>query len=180
MKFPSENRNSAVIKNGLEQFRAQIRNYIWERLTAVLPEVWNSIVKNKEYSGLTGNTQTSYMVGIYYGKELRTFKQGMWTAPAIRKKIPNGQHAFVSKPYEGFPRGVIGMSDTDNKYGVETSQEFLESYRCPEGSFAFVVTTGTEYSGQWLEAVLHLNVLSLTGSELPNLISQSFKSKSLK
>lgn len=118
------------------------------------------IEENKEFLGFTGNTQLSYMGGLYYnGSLIDVIHQGKWVAPPRRRKLRLGEAAYLENPYEGRERLGIGAVEVGEDYGTQTSMNFLRKYKAPKKGFAFVFTTGTEYS-LFLETERGLNVLT--------------------
>lgn len=130
----------------------------------------------REFQGFTGNTQTSYMCGIYMdGALVDIVKETTWTRPPVRPKIAKGKTAYLQYPYEGRSRRVTGAVNVTDDYGSNTSEAFLRSYQAPPKGLALVMTTGTEYS-ELLESVRHLDVLTHTYQVAAQKIASSWKS----
>ena len=132
-------------------------------LAKTCDDLIDDAVRSKEYTGFTGNTQTSYSCGLYVNGAFTYYvNQRMWTENPVRKKVPKGMYVYLKRPYEGKPRGVIGRTDVDSLYGKDSAFQFLKSYNgAPTKGLAIVMTTGTEYS-VYIEQVRGLNVLTDT------------------
>ena len=69
----------------------------------------------------------------------------------VRIKIRKGERVYLSNPYEGKDRTVVGKVDVSGEFGADSAADFLSSCRpfITKG-FSIVMTTGTEYS-EYLE-----------------------------
>lgn len=131
-----------------------------------------TLPSQKEYGNLTGNTVTSYAFGIYYDGRLVYFGTNKMKDP-VSSKLKKGE-GFTGFSYDGDYRTFIATVDTDGGYGKDTSLRFLQGYKPNTRSFAFVVTTGTEYSA-YLENVRKVNVLSDSMETVGTEFFNSFK-----
>lgn len=138
----------------INKIRIQLANLAWDIVETALSK--------KDYSGFTGNTQTSYSVGIYQdGKLMQIVCIGEAMKDPVSPKIQQGQLAIYKKDGSGNfkdvyededrDRRVYGIANVNNKSGIETSIEILKNWENKFSSnppkLAIVFTTGTEYSG---------------------------------
>lgn len=135
-------------------------NRIRLQLANLARDVVEEAYKQRTYLGFTGNTQTSYSVGIYQdGKLLQIVCKGEGMNPPVSPKIQQGQLAIyktdgsgtIKSVYEGGDkdRRVFGVAQVNNKSGEETAIEILQNWKFESKppKLAIVFTTGTEYSG---------------------------------
>lgn len=167
--------NSRALRKGFNLAEKIIAGHLIANLVSICGNVLHKVAKNREFTGWSGNTQRSYMGGVYYkGRLVQIVNQENWTHPALRKKLKKGQWGYLKNPYEGVPRSVYGAVDTDGKYGEDTSKIFLHQYKgCPKKGFAMVITTGTEYS-EYIEGN-GLDVLTNTFLEASEILANGFK-----
>lgn len=132
----------------------------------------NIIPLQRGFKNLTGNTITSFAYGIYINKGLE--QVGLYNGEkAIRSKLSKGE-IFRGIDYDGNERrGFRADVDTDGGYGADTSIKFLQNY-VPNGKYAIVFTTGTEYS-EFLETRRNVNVLTDAKTTSISNFIQSFK-----
>lgn len=168
--------NKATLDKGFAKGLTIIRQYMIVSLTEICMKCLAKVAENREFQGWSGNTQTSYMGGIYVGGRLvKIVNQENWHRPALRRKLRKGEWGHLKDPYEGSARSVQGKVETNGGLGVNTSRKFLSSYtRCPKNGFAMVITTGTEYS-EYLEQALDLDVLTKTYIDAPPILMTGFK-----
>lgn len=168
--------NEKVLRDGFKQGMALIEQYFVDNLAELCYKLLCLVKQNREFTGWSGNTQTSYLGGVYlYGKLVAIVNQDNWTKPAIRKKLRRGERGYLRRPYEGKARSVQGKVDTDGGFGLNTSYEFLRGYKdAPKKGVGFVITTGTEYS-VYLEQVADLDVLTKTYEDAANVLKNGFK-----
>lgn len=108
---------------------------------------------NKGFHNLTGNTLTSYMIGIYEDNKLLrcvSISEAADIKSPTHTKLTNSSGYAVFDDYDSgrtFKVYLQNMTRTDEDYGENTSRHFLMSFRpnVPKG-FSLVFTTGTEYS----------------------------------
>lgn len=164
--------NAAVLKKGFNDGVQVIVQTLIASLHNTAVELIRYELAHKGYLGFTGNTQTSYMCGIYaYGKLHHVVSE---KSKPLGKKLHKGQFIFLKKPYEGSARGVRANIETDGSYGYETSLKFLDSYSISENKVGLVMTTGTEYSS-YLEDVRNLDVLTSAFDEAKSIIERNWK-----
>jgi hypothetical protein len=138
---------------------------------------------SKEFHNLTGNTLTSYMVGIYSEGTLKrvvAMNEADAVEPPTRKKLSrgNGRGTIYVEDYDSgrfIHVAKYKLMPTDEDYGYNTSKMFLSGYK-PQTTkgFGIVMCTGTEYS-EYLEAARSLNVLTETFYISPRVILQNLK-----
>lgn len=150
-----------------------IEDYIIANLFLVSHKLIEHALTHREFTGFTGNTQTSYCCGIYLYGKLRGIVSAQSGHPKpVRLKVEKGRIVFLGNPYEGYPRSVQGAVDVDRLYGEDTSISFLRSYSPNKKHVALVMTTGTEYS-EYLER--SLNVLTVTYLSAANVMASNWK-----
>lgn len=159
------------LKKGLQMIEEAIISSLRESCQALLREVQF----HRSYAGFTGQTQTSYMAGLYVNGKLRVlFNERNWLERPRRSKVPLNKFVWLDNPYEGQSRGVRGAVDIDDPSGVRLSTQILQEYNPPKDGWAIMVTTGTEYS-EINEVVNHLDVLTGTYEEAANIINKNWK-----
>lgn len=169
------NHNERTLNLGFAHGLKLIEYAVFRSLHDAAEKLLFSASIGKEYTGFTGNTQTSYMCGIYMnGQLVECIEQHNWHYPVIRGKVPKGKTVYLKYPYEGVGRAVEGKVHVDSLYGKDTSLNFLRRYRIPKGYYGLVMTTGTEYS-ELLEQVRHLDVLTYTFSVAESKLQSSWK-----
>lgn len=161
---------------GMKKAQGIIQDYLYAAIERSCMELIDHALKSKEYKGFTGNTQTSYVCGIYRdGKLLGAFASGDNMRKPIRMKVGKGQRIFLKNPYEGKARSVTGRVDVDKEFGAESAAKFLMSYKPHvKKGFSVVMTTGTEYS-EYLENVRNLNVLTDTFQSSKGIVLEELK-----
>lgn len=169
------NDNAKVLENGFAKGLRMIEDTIYNSLLDAAERLLIRVSTNRQFVGFTGNTQTSYMAGIYqYGNLVAVVNQKNWREPVRRMKVRKGKVVYLANPYEGNPRAVRGMVDIGENHGIQTSIKFLEGYKAPRKGFALVITTGTEYS-EYIEQAMHLDVLTNTYMNAAEIINRSWK-----
>lgn len=167
--------NAKVLEEGFKKGLRQIETTLLVSLHWAAVELVHSALISRGYMGFTGNTQTSYMCGIFLEGRLREVVDLSSELPApIHRKIRNGQYLYLEHPYEGHPRGRQGYVDVNNMSGAETSLRFLNNYKAPQQGLALVMTTGTEYS-EFLEEMFNLDVLTRTFMRAPQIMAKNWK-----
>ena len=167
--------NSRVLQKGFDDFSKAINKYVIDSLTDAAEELLVAVVRNRTFTGFTGNTQTSYACGVYVnGSCQNIILQQNWLEPPRRLKVRYGELVFLENPYEWVPRAVRGVAEVDSDYGQDTSVRFLLEHKCPKDGWGLVITTGTEYS-EFLETIYGYDVLTATAEEAYSIISKSFK-----
>lgn len=168
--------NKKALTNGMVMASTLINDHLTKELLKVCEKLLKDVATERDFQGFTGQTQTSFMCGLYLNGALSyTIEQKDFKKAPIRTKIRKGERVRLEKPYEGVARTVRGQVDVNDKSGRETSIDFLSKYKnAPKKGFAIVVTTGTEYS-EYLEAVRGLNVLSATYAQAKNILLSNLK-----
>ena len=139
---------------------------LYEALVSLAHELIQSAEFEKEYMNLTGNTLTSYAVGIYKDGALIEIIQNSNLKPPVRVKLTRGEAVIGFTDYDGnFRKKFVGKVETDRGWGDDTSIKFLTSYDPPfrSSKTGIVMCTGTEYS-EFLEWG-SVNVLTATKKE---------------
>lgn len=139
---------------------------LYEALVSLAHELIQSAEFEREYMNLTGNTLTSYAVGIYKDGALIEIIQNSNLRPPVRVKPTRGEAVIGLTDYDGnFRKKFVGKVETDRGWGDDTSIKFLTSYDPPfrSSKTGIVMCTGTEYS-EFLEGE-SVNVLTSTKKE---------------
>ena len=158
--------NDAVFKAAKRRIWDLVWPNLYEALVSLAHELIQSAEFVKGYKNLTGNTLTSYAVGIYKDGALIEIIQNSNLRPPVRVKLTRGEVWEDFRDYDGnFRKWFVGIVETDSGWGDETSINFLTSYDPPfRGSkTGIVMCTGTEYS-EFLE-MQGANVLTATKKE---------------
>jgi len=158
--------NDAVFKAAKRRIWDLVWPNLYEALVSLAHELIQSAEFVKGYKNLTGNTLTSYAVGIYKDGALIEIIQNSNLRPPVRVKLTCGEVWEDFRDYDGnFRKWFVGIVETDRGWGDETSINFLTSYDPPfRGSkTGIVMCTGTEYS-EFLE-MQGANVLTATKKE---------------
>ena len=167
--------NAKTLENGLAKALEMIEDTIVNSLIASLQQMFAELPTKIGYSGFTGQTQTSYMGGVYvYGHLRYIVTEKEWTREPIRRKMPKGARWYLNPAYDGSEKIREGMVDIIDPSGRSLSLDFLRSYKANNRGIAVVVTTGTEYS-EWLETVMRLDVLTRTFMDAPKIINSNWK-----
>ena len=175
-------KNADILQKGFARYYERIVQTLTDSLVEAAYELLVKAESNKEYHNLTGNTLTSYMVGIYVSGRLSKIVTMYDAADIERPKR--------GKLYRGSGKGVVyvedydsgrwvhvrksNLIDTDKDYGENTSRRFLQSYKANKNHIGLVMCTGTEYS-EFLEHVKRLDVLTNTFYEAERIINGKWK-----
>lgn len=153
--------NSKAISDGKDKALKAIKEYIIKMTPSLADHLIIEAQNNKEYNDFTGNTVTSYAVGIYNGKGLADIVSDDSLNEPLREKVKKGERATLQETYDGRTDiTIVGQVNVTSETGPEFSDRFLQTVS-PKGNIGIVMTTGTEYS-TFLEKVRHLDVLSNT------------------
>lgn len=158
--------NDAVFKVAKSKIWDLAWPNLYEALVSLAYELIQSAEFEKGYMNLTGNTLTSYAVGIYKDGVLIEIIQNSKLRPPIRVKVTRGEVLVDFRDYDGnFRKKFVGIVKTDSGWGDDTSINFLTSYDPPfrSSKTGIVMCTGTEYS-EFLED-RGANVLTATKKE---------------
>lgn len=167
--------NEKTLKDGLSKGYGMITTHLLEQMRDNCRRLLLEVPKHREFLGWSGNTQTSYMCGIYFdGQLFGIVEQDNWKTPAIRKKLRKDKWGWLRNPYEGTARSVYGNVDTDGDFGKMTSYRFLMSHKTMRNHISIVMTTGTEYS-EYLEEIRNLDVLTGTYEAAKDILARGFK-----
>lgn len=168
--------NEKIFNDGISKAREVVFDHLYNILRGNVITLLHKACINREFQGFTGNTQTSYMGGIYInGRLAEIVRERDYTEPPRTKKIPKGRARYLSNPYEGKPRWMRAKGDSTNEYGAETSERFLRSYtpKVKKG-LDICICTGTEYS-DYLETVRGLDVLTATWMQAEKVLLSSLR-----
>lgn len=167
--------NAKTLENGFAKGLRIIEDVIVNSLIASVQQMLAELPRKIGYQGFTGQTETSYMGGVYiYGRLAYIITQKNWTTPPRRGKIPKGKHLYLANPYEGRARARTGYVDISNLSGAATSLAFLQGFSASGRGISVVVTTGTEYS-VFLEQMFDLDVLTRTYKDAPKIINGNWR-----
>jgi hypothetical protein len=167
--------NAKVLKDGFAKGLKMIEDTLYKSLSDVAEKLLVRVASNRQFTGFTGNTQTSYACGVYVnGKLISVIFQHNWDVPTRRMKVRKGQVVYLAEPYEGGARAVKGQVDIVENHGKPLSIRQIEEYRAPRHGIALMMTTGTEYS-TFIEEVLGKDVLTRTFIDAERVLKQSWK-----
>lgn len=167
--------NAKVLDNGFAKGLEIIQDHLVGSLIKSIQVLFSELPRKKGYTGFTGQTQTSYMGGVYIHGALRYIvTEQEWQKSPVRGKIPKGKHAHLKSPYEGSERTIKGEVDIGEPSGRLTSLHFLQGYNAPRNCLTVVITTGTEYS-EFLESVLNMDVLTRTFQDAPKVLNNNWQ-----
>lgn len=167
--------NAKTLENGFAKGMEMIEDIIVNSIISAVQQMLKELPMKIGFSGFTGQTQTSYMAGIYvYGSLRYIVTQKNWTKNPVRGKLKKGQTVFLANPYEGQNKTRKGYVDVGDPSGASTSLQFLRSYNASKKGISLVVTTGTEYS-EFLETMFRLDVLTRTFTDAPRILNQNWK-----
>ena len=167
--------NARVLREGFAKGYKMIVDYLYSQCYDLCERLLMEVPKHREFMGFTGNTQTSYACGLYVdGKLEGIVTQNNWNSPPVRRKVGYGEWVYLRQPYEGKSRSVKGKVSTGEDYGLDTSINFLRSYKAFKDKIQIVMTTGTEYS-TFLETARHLDVLTGTFEAAKVILANGFK-----
>ena len=140
--------NDAVFKAAKRRIWDLVWPNLYEALVSLAHELIQSAEFVKGYKNLTGNTLTSYAVGIYKDGALIEIIQNSNLRPPVRVKLTRGEVWEDFRDYDGnFRKWFVGIVETDSGWGDETSINFLTSYDPPfRGSKTWIgIVTGKPY-----------------------------------
>lgn len=167
--------NAKVLENGFAEGMRRIEDAIFNSLADAADALLLRVSTTRQFVGFTGNTQTSYACGVYMnGRLVHVSVQNNWSEPPRRMKVQKGRVVYLTNPYEGRARRVVGMVDIEEEYGLSLSLKQLEEYKAPKKGIALMMTTGTEYS-VYIEQAMHLDVLTNCFMEAPAIIERNWK-----
>lgn len=167
--------NAQIFKEGLEKAYGLIVNHLLSQARDNCKRLLEEVQRHRTFQGFTGNTQLSYMGGLYYDGVLQgIIENGVWTGMPRYQKVRKGQVKYLADPFEGEARFVRGKVQTDHSFGQGTSINFLRNYHAPKRRICFVITTGTEYS-EYIETVRNLDVLTGTYEAAKGILIDGFK-----
>ena len=176
----TKTKNAARFDLGISMAKKIIDTKILEYITSSAMDMLVDAEIQKEYHNLTGNTLTSYSVGIYKDSSLLriiNISEVDDLKSPTSKKLGRKNGICTIEDYDtGSVVGVRANSflDTDGDYGYNTASNFLKSYSPPVKGWTAVMCTGTEYS-DFLEITKGLNVLSETAMLSPRIVLQNLK-----
>ena len=167
--------NAKTLENGFAKGLRMIEDVLFNSLADAADALLLRVATNRQFIGFTGNTQTSYAVGVYVnGKLEHVSVQRNWNQPPFRMKVRKGKVVYMENPYEGQPRAVKGQVDIVENHGLALSLRQLEEYKAPRKGLALMMTTGTEYS-VYIEQAMSLDVLTNTFKDAARIINQNWK-----
>ncbi len=155
--------NEASLTKGLEKAREMALEHIKSNLEDVCDNLVNHAVANYKSprGAFTGNTITSYAIGLYLDGAFSYYYSNDGIKPPVRVKLKKGEKVLLSPDWSGINREFTGTVDTDGGYGERFSYNFLQSYQSETKGIELVMCSGTEYS-TYIETVLKGNVLTST------------------
>lgn len=138
--------NAHTITQGLAHARQLIRQRLSSRLSSIGRKIGERELGSKEYSGFTGNAQTSYQSQVWSdGKKIAEWNSGDSQPDPIRPKIEEGDTVTLSEPYEGAPRSVRGKVEIEHPWGAMTL-DAIERDKPDSDFLAIRLAVGVEYN----------------------------------
>lgn len=117
----SNDRNAQTIEKGLNQARQLIMQRLASRLYTISRSITESEIGAKEYSGFTGNAQTSYTSQVWVnGEKVSEYCTGDYQPDAIHEKVGEGKYLKLEIPYEGDSRKVKGKVPIDHAWAIDS------------------------------------------------------------
>lgn len=155
--------NEESLNKGLKKAREIALGHIRKCLEDSCDELVNHAVAayKSPIGAFTGNTITSYAIGLFLDGELVYYYSNDGIKPPVRVKLRKGERATLSPDWGGRTRTFVGGIDTDGGYGERFSYNFLQSYKSVTKGMELVMCSGTEYS-TYIENVMNGNVLTDT------------------
>jgi len=168
--------NGKIFDEGIRKAREVVWDHLYNILRGNVITLLHKVAVNREFQGFTGNTQTSYMGGIYVnGALVEIVNEKDFTEAPRMRKIPAGKSVYLRNPYEGKPRYMRAKIPTSREYGSETSERFLRAYKPKyKKGLAICICTGTEYS-DYIETVRGLDVLTHTWEQAAKVLLSSMR-----
>lgn len=167
-RITSKNFLDILLAKAAQKIAPKIDEIVVKRLRIKAVNLARDIVdiaeSSRTYTGFTGNTQTSYAVGIYQdGQLLQIICSGESMPPPVSPKVPRGELRVYKSDGSGnqkavyekqeVDRRVYGIANVNGMSGEETARRILQNWTFAgtPPKLAIVFTTGTEYS-KYIEA----------------------------
>lgn len=172
--------NGKTFKSGMNKAMTIINDALFNAMLNASVSMLVDAESRREYHNLTGNTLTSYSIGLYKDKSLVRIIDIMDVDSLdkpTRRKLTYGNGVVGVLDYDSGRLVYVKrykLVKTDQRYGYETSRKFLESYKPKELGFTAVMCTGTEYS-EILEKAKGLNVLTETSNLSSRILYRELK-----
>lgn len=168
--------NERVLEKGLEKAREIAFNHVRDSLIKSCEALVNDAVSSYKspIGPFTGNTITSYAIGLFLDGHLSYYYSNDGIKPPVRVKLKKGESARLSPDWGGRSRSFTGAVDTDGGYGEEFSRRFLSSYKAVKNGMELVMTSGTEYS-TYIETAMRGNVLTDTFKKAGDVLRNNLK-----
>ena len=169
--------NEAALDKGLEK----ARKIAFEHIQKCLEDACDELVRHAQQNykspigSFTGNTITSYSVGLYINGSFVYYYQDDGIKPPVRGKLTKKEGKVELSPdWEGRTRSYYAKVDTDGGYGKDSALDFLNSYKSRTKGVEIVMCSGTEYSS-YIQDVMKGNVLEKTKAEAPSILMSNMK-----
>lgn len=167
--------NAKALEEGLKKAREIAFEHVKQCLMDACDDLVDHAVHAKYgWQNFTGNTITSYAIGLFIDGKFVYYYSNNGIKPPVRVKLKKGETVFLNPDYDGRSRSFTGIIDTDAGYGEPFSFEFLKSYKSHTKGIELVMCTGTEYSS-YIETVRNGNVLTETFKNAQSILSANFK-----
>ena len=154
------NDNMKALEQGMKKARELAEQMLLSKSTAPMAEVVDTAMNAKEWTGFTGNAQTSYGGCVQSNTKHIEYRADELRAPVIRNKVGKGEEVYLEDPYEGEARAVTGSVDIKFANSSEALDAVLSLPMPPEAlidaRFAFP-----------LEYVSYLREHYIAGGESP-------------
>jgi len=168
--------NEQTLDSGLKKARELAAKHIQQCLEDSCDELVNDAVQSYKspIGAFTGNTITSYAIGLYIDGDFTYYYANDGIKPPVRAKLKKGERAILEPDWEGRTRSFTGIVDTDGGYGERFSFNFLSSYKSKVKGMELVMCSGTEYS-TYIETTMKGNVLTDTFKKAQSILQTNFK-----
>lgn len=169
--------NESKLDKGL----AKARKIALEHVQKCLEDACDELVRHaqKNYKSpvgpFTGNTITSYSVGLYVDGVFMYYYSDDGIKPPVRGKLTKKEGRVTLSPaWDGKERSIYPVINTDGGYGIDYAFDFLNSYKSKTKGIEIVMCSGTEYSS-YIQDVLGGNVLTKTKDEAESILMSNMK-----
>lgn len=168
--------NDRVLDEGLKKAREIALKHIYDCLIEACDNLVNDAVARYKspIGSFTGNTVTSYAIGLFMDGKFSYYYANDGIKPPIRTKLRKGQKVLLEPDWGGRTRSFTGIVDTDGGYGERFSYNFLSNYKSVVKGVELVMCSGTEYS-TYIETSMKGNVLTDTFRRAGGILTSNLK-----
>ncbi|MGJ7024917.1 hypothetical protein [Petrimonas sulfuriphila] len=168
--------NEKTLTDGLKKAREIALGHVRKCLEDACDKLVDHAVQSYKspIGAFTGNTITSYAIGLYLDGDFVYYYSNDGIKPPVRVKLKKGEKTILSPDWGGRTREFTGITDTDGGYGEDYSKRFLGAYSSKVKGMELVMCSGTEYS-TYIETVMKGNVLTDTFKNASTILEKNFK-----